>query len=657
MLALVAANSHHALAQAQPSARERFARGWENGTPVTLTGQVSVFHTDDAEGRSSVIQSIRDDRTGQWFRLEFQRGFPGALRSGARVRVAGRTQGSELYVEACCDGTPSSNLQTISQPSITASGDQRTLVMIADLIDSAVSCATENIRDMLFAPPPSTLDDSGTGLSVNAEYLASSHGRTSWSGQVIRSALNVRSTDACDLAQYSATLDANAAAAGVDVASFPRKLYVLPPMSQCPFIGASTVGGTPSSSFSLSCATRGLYSHELGHAAGMSHAAAYYDAYTAGSGNFSNQLNEYGDYSDSMGASGWHFRGFNAPHREQMGWVPQGATRIVTASGRYDLAPLSIDPSTASAPQILKIPRSEGGFYYLSYRGGQAFDRYSPPYNTRVNVHRYGAPSEALSNFTVWYAALANGRTGEDTFTDQINGITVRMLSGYGSAPGSGAVVDVDVRPACVRTTPVLAVSPQHQSGSAGGSPSYSISITNNDAASCPAATFSLGGAVPSGWSGTLSADTLTLAPGVTGQIVLTVLSAATSQAGTYTTQVNASGVTSIVHNAAAAATYTVIDTTAPSQPLTLTAAAVNKFKQIKLSWGASSDNVAVTAYRVSRNGLAIATTTAQGWNDSEWKPGATYTYSVVAIDAAGNVSAPSNPAVITLSGGGGKGR
>ena len=652
LLAVAAVGGHGVGAQGADTAAQRFARAWENGTPASVTGQLSVFQTDDAQGNSGVTQSIRDDRTGEWFVLRFQSGFP-RLRSGAQVRITGRSSGSELYVAGCCDG-PITNVQLMSQPPAGVSGDQRTLVLIGDMADAAVPCTTENVRDTLFAPPPASMDQFGTGLSINAEHKASSYGRVTWSGQTVRTTLNFRTTDACSLAEYSAALDAHAAASGVDVASFPRKLYVLPQIGACPFIGASTVGGSPSSSFSLSCTNRGLYSHELGHALGMNHAASYYDAYTAGSGQYNNLLAEYNDYSDSMGSSGWELRGFNAPHREQMGWLNQSATQIVTQSGRYNLAPLSIDPSSAGAPQLIKIPRAEGGFYYLSYRGGQGFDRYSPSYIPQVSVHRHGAPTEAASGFTVLYATLANGQTGRDTFTDPVNGITVRMLSGYGPTPGPGAVVDIDVQQACVRTTPALQITPQNQSGAAGGSPSYAISITNQDAATCPAATFSLKGIVPTGWSGSLSSDTLTLAPGVNGQALLTVSSAPSSAAGTYTTRVNTSGPASIVHAASTDATYTVVDTVAPSQPLALTATAVNKSKQIQLTWRPSTDNLAVSFYLVSRNGVTVGTTTATDWSDSAWTAGATYAYVVRAVDAAGNTSQSSNTATVTVPGGGG---
>ena len=432
--------------RASPGAADdrSFAAAWAKGTPVTLTGEVVLFHTDDANRRATLTVMIRDDVTGRSHPLRFEKGAPRNMAPGARVKIAGRLVGSDLYVAACCDATASSSVQQLVAAPAPPVGDQRTLVMIADLLDASVSCSTDNVRATLFAPPTNVFDDNGNGLSVNGEYLASSYGRVSWSGEVRRSTLNIQSTAACDLDLYSRTLNAEAAAAGIDLTAYPRKLYVFPPMSQCPYIGVSTTGAT-SSSFTFSCTDRVTYSHELGHGLGMSHAAAYYDAYTAGSGDYSNRLNEYGDYSDSMGAGGWQFRGFNAPHRDQMGWLPWTAVQIVNQSGLYNLAPLSMDPSAVSAPQAIKIPKADGGFYYLSYRGGQLFDRYLSWFVTRVSVHRYGAPADALSGATFLYAALANGIPGQDTFTDPVNGITVRMVSGLGTAPGAGAVVDITI--------------------------------------------------------------------------------------------------------------------------------------------------------------------------------------------------------------------
>ena len=81
-------------------------------------------------------------------------------------------------------------------------------------------------------------------------------------------------------------------------------------------------------------------------------------------------------------------------------------------------------------------------------------------------------------------------------------------------------------------------------------------------------------------------------------------------------------------------------DTSAPTAPATLTATALSK-TSISLSWPAASDNVGVTSYTLSRNGIPIAAVGASttSYADSGLTPGTSYTYFVVASDAAGNLS------------------
>ena len=79
-------------------------------------------------------------------------------------------------------------------------------------------------------------------------------------------------------------------------------------------------------------------------------------------------------------------------------------------------------------------------------------------------------------------------------------------------------------------------------------------------------------------------------------------------------------------------------DTTPPSTPAGLTAQATTS--SVSLSWTPSTDNVGVAGYRVYRNGSALATTAATSFNDSTVAAGTTYSYSVAAYDAAGNVGA-----------------
>src|SRR5439155_586393 len=83
-------------------------------------------------------------------------------------------------------------------------------------------------------------------------------------------------------------------------------------------------------------------------------------------------------------------------------------------------------------------------------------------------------------------------------------------------------------------------------------------------------------------------------------------------------------------------------DTTPPTVPAGLTATAVSS-SQINLSWAASSDTVGVSGYRVYRSGAQIATTSATSFANTGLQPSTTYTYTVAAYDAAGNLSAQSS--------------
>src|SRR6185503_18877367 len=93
----------------------------------------------------------------------------------------------------------------------------------------------------------------------------------------------------------------------------------------------------------------------------------------------------------------------------------------------------------------------------------------------------------------------------------------------------------------------------------------------------------------------------------------------------------------------------TTSDTTPPGAPGTLSSTAVSG-TQIDLSWGAATDDVGVTGYRVERcSGVGcasfaqIATPTGTSYSDSGLSVGLSYSYRVRAVDAAGNPGLFSN--------------
>lgn len=88
-------------------------------------------------------------------------------------------------------------------------------------------------------------------------------------------------------------------------------------------------------------------------------------------------------------------------------------------------------------------------------------------------------------------------------------------------------------------------------------------------------------------------------------------------------------------------------DTQPPSAPTNLTAQAVS-FHQVNLIWSASSDDTAVTGYRIYRDGVQIGTSTTASYSDTTVSSRRTYSYTVAAYDGAGNLSALSTSAPAT---------
>ncbi len=94
-------------------------------------------------------------------------------------------------------------------------------------------------------------------------------------------------------------------------------------------------------------------------------------------------------------------------------------------------------------------------------------------------------------------------------------------------------------------------------------------------------------------------------------------------------------------------------DTTPPSAPTNLHVTGTTS-ASVSLAWNASTDNVGVTGYDVFRGSTKVATATGTSFTDTGLSASTTYTYTVKARDAAGNVSAASNQVSATTQSGGG---
>ncbi|QNP40545.1 NEW3 domain-containing protein [Lysobacter solisilvae (ex Woo and Kim 2020)] len=183
-------------------------------------------------------------------------------------------------------------------------------------------------------------------------------------------------------------------------------------------------------------------------------------------------------------------------------------------------------------------------------------------------------PSGWSASLAISSLALAPGASGSTTLT--VTSDARAAPGGYAIGVGAGSSVgtthtasasatySVDTPPPpCTRVAPTLAVVGPTTPLNAGTAVDYTVTLANNDSGSCASTTFSLARSVPAGWSGTLAASSLALAPGASGSTTLTVASDTSAAPGGYAIGVGVGSSAGAVHTANASATYTV-DTPPP---------------------------------------------------------------------------------------------
>jgi hypothetical protein len=316
-----------------------------------------------------------------------------------------------------------------------------------------------------------------------------------------------------------------------------------------------------------------------------------------------------------------------------MGWV--SGARVLDGSSGGTFTVSALESATPTYPQVVKITPASGSPYYLSYRAAVGCDANMPSASTYLNktsIHRYSG-----SGNTLFIASVGDGQA----FSDAGNSLTITQI-GH-SANSATFTVSVS----CSAQAPGTALSPATQATSVlPASKGYALTVTNRDSVSCSASNFGLSGLVPTGWGGSLTPSSLTLAPGASGTATLTVSAPAGATDGSY--GVNAGTLADAQHAAVQSGATFAIDATAPTVPGNLTATS-SKGSKVALAWTASSDGSGsgVASYRVFRNGTQVATTASTTYTDA---PGnGTWSYTVKAVDVAGNVSAASNTASIKV--------
>ncbi len=608
------------------------------GQRVVYEGTVAVAVEDDfARGRATMRYFLDERNLGKRFELRVNENQGRKLKTGQRVRVRGNAAGTALNADASDD-----SVTVLAEPqAATPVTARKAVVILVDIKDSSGSEHKVSADcDGTVAKSADIMFGSQTdGANLDGCYQDASFGALGFGGAVFpggtldvtRVTVNEAATigGACNYSAWASAADR--AVSGISLGNYQHRVYVLPANVGCSWAGLAYVGcGSSCQAWvkaysNHACGYPDAYVHEIGHNLGMLHAST--DTNNDGTLDC-----EYCDTSSFMGYATGAMRTLNGPHKVQMGWA--NGARLVDGSkgGTYTVSSLAL--ADAGSPQVVKVVPNSGAPYYLSFRTGTGYDKATPTaYLNKLNVHRWGGSGNSR-----YIAALGNGQS----FSDAATGISIQQLSSTADS------ATFSVSSVCAAQAPSVTVSPSSQGAGATlpATRSYTVTVTNRDSTACATSTFALTGTLPTGFEGGFAAPaTLSLAPGTSGSATLNVTAPAGTPQGSHAIVAGTSADAS--HGAATASATFWIDTTAPGTPTGLKASV--KGTKVTLSWTAASDSggSGVARYEIRRNTVTAGTSSSTTYADSPG--GGTFSYTVVAIDGAGNRSAASAPAAATV--------
>jgi hypothetical protein len=423
--------------------------------------------------------------------------------------------------------------------------------------------------------------------SVAAYYAEASWGQLSLSGDVFGWYTISNTNASCAYSSWATAANAAATAAGVDLSGYANVVYAFPAASSCGWSGLANMPGRSSWLNGSSAMSLRVMAHELGHNFGTHHASQL----TCTEGGVRVSLSTTasnctaGEYGDPFSVMGMATRYHHTNlGRGNFSWLAPANTQTVTTSGDYVLAPAEVQSATAVSS--IRVQHTGSSWLTLEFR---------QPYGSQFETFTSTAPV--------------------------VNGVTIRITSGYTTLLQTQLI---DTTP----TTTSFSDAPLGV-GKTFIDPVTQVSITTVGASPAGAVVrFTFGsGPTPTPTPTPTPVPTPTPAPTPTPVPTPTPLPTPTPTA-TPTPTPPADGVP-------------------PTPPTNLTANA-GKGKKIGLSWSASIDNVGVAGYRIYRNGSPVGTTSGTTYSDTLGGKNPSATYSVVAFDAAGNVSPASN--VVTFN-------
>lgn len=372
--------------------------------------------------------------------------------TGTRVTIKGKAVDDVVTVIDKVIQTKPSVHASATEKSRTT-GTQRVAVLVANFASNpTVSFSTEDVRKAIF---------NGSD-SVQAFYAEQSNSLLDMTGDVFGwYTIDAPNTgiDTCDYIKWMGKTKDQARLSGVNLENYDYYSLVIPGMCDAGGLGISK--GSDSWIFYHGTLSRPLdiqfiFAHEFGHNLGVGHSNRLMcpkDNRFISINDTSCHIDEYGDYSDVMGASFelWHM---NSAHKDILGWLKPENITTVTASGTYKIVPIDI---TTESPQALLIHRGQDSLngpsdYYLDFRSPSGFDKtIDRQFLKGLAIRLTGPKSNQITTGTQLIMPPTQNRNGVNnitwrsgqTFTDPMNEmkITVKQLT------ATEASIEVEISP------------------------------------------------------------------------------------------------------------------------------------------------------------------------------------------------------------------
>ena len=553
---------------------------------------------------------VRGDRVGNTIHIA-----PAAPEGGVHLIRQARTMAEGGYVVAA--DAPATDPQAAPADVLAASAKS---VSVAVVLVNFTNDTRQTVT-------PATADSIvfTNGNSVANFFSEDSRGRIAMSGSVFGWYTLPETNAGCAWSKWGDDATAAALAAGHDLSAFDHVIFAWPQASSCGWAGLGYMPGPytyNNGSFSLR-----VLAHELSHNLGVNHASTLTCTSGASVVSLSSTCTytEYGDPFTVMGSgSSFHNDG---EQLGELGFLGIGELKTVMPDGgTYTLKPVL--GSTPGSAMVLRVARGDGTSFFLDVRTpyGAYFDTFAAGSSAVSGVmirlsQDAGVPLHGPQNTklidtnpqtaTFTDAALAVGRT----LTDPVSHISITTVSL--DATGATVLIATSVGPMVPGAFTATAAGPtaadlSWQAATSGAAATgYRISRSGVQIAAPDAAARSFSDS------------------GLSPQTAYQYTIAAIDGSGNISPAAAASVTTPAVAP---------VDPNPPTAPASLTATAISP-TAVTLAWSPGTDDQGIAGYRIERDGVVLQTMAGTTWTDAQAKPSTTYTYTVLTVDLAANLS------------------